>query len=306
MSWLMQLNDLEFAAVCFYIFTALLTLLVWVWSKFKKSEALSMFNKRMATLWVLILLFTIAMTAGKAVACVFFAALSIVGSNEYEKMVLPKPQKRFQKAVLYGFVGLQYLLLYFGSYSLFAVLIPFSVFVTVPLSGMIYRAETKVWEKCAADYIGLLLTVYFMSYMCAYLTLDISGGKGLLLFVLILTLMSDFFQAICGFLCGKHYVVPILSPHKTWEGLIGGGFMSAGLAWVMGKYLTPFGNAELLILGFVLNFCAFCGDVTISAIKRYAKVKDSSNLLPGHGGLLDRFDSILLTAPVLFWYYILF
>ena len=150
-----------------------------------------------------------------------------------------------------------------------------------------------------------MLTVYALSYMCAFLTLPLSDetdGAALLLFVLILTLMSDLFQAICGFLCGKHNVVPMLSPHKTWEGLIGGGLLTAILSWIAGRYLTPFTVLELLVFGFVLNFAAFCGDITVSAIKRYVGVKDSGKLLPGHGGLLDRFDSIMLTAPLLFWY----
>lgn len=307
MSFLSQLDDTSFVAVCFCFFNLLLTLIVRIWSYYKKTPMLTAFNKRMATLWVLILLFVPVFVCGKAVSCLFFTALSAVGLAEYQKMTALKQQGSVHNFWVYAFLLLQYAAIYFDQRVLFTVLIPFSLFLLIPFSGIVYRQEKEVWQKCVNDYIGLMLTVYAMSHMCGYICLEQmqdNNGRGLLLFILILTLMSDFFQAICGFLCGRHYVTPVLSPHKTWEGLIGGGLLTAGLSYVMGKYLTPFAPAELLIGGFVLNFAAFCGDVTISAVKRYAGVKDSSNLLPGHGGLLDRFDSILLTAPCLFWYVI--
>ena len=307
MSWLSQLDNVAFVTVCFCIFTAALTLFVLVWSCFKKSSALIMFNKRMATLWVLILLFALALGGGKLTSCLFFAALSAVGLAEYQTMVGRMRQDNFHNPLIYVFWAAQYAALYFDVRVVFVALIPFALFFLIPFFGIVYRQRQDIWQICLSDYVGLMLTVYAMSYMFAYIAFEqmqAQNGVALLLFILILTLMSDFFQAICGFLCGRHYVAPLLSPHKTWEGLIGGGFLTAGLAYILGKYLTPFSLSELLIGGFVLNIAAFCGDVTISAIKRYAGVKDSSRLLPGHGGLLDRFDSILLTAPLLFWYVI--
>lgn len=305
MNYLLQLENIPFVAACFYIFTAVLTLFVLIWSLFKKSPALVMFNKRMASLWVLILLFTAALTLGKTVSCVFFAALSFIGLNEYQKMTARVRQGGRSNPLLYVFCVAQYASLYFDSRVLFAVMIPFSIFLLVPFFGMVHRQDKRIWQNSLSDYAGLMLTVYAMSFMYAYLAfsqIQARNGTALLVFVLILTLMSDFLQAICGFLCGRHYVTPLLSPHKTWEGLIGGGLLTAGLSCLMGRYLTSFSVSELLFGGFALNLAAFCGDVTISAVKRYAGVKDSSRLLPGHGGLLDRFDSILLTAPLLFWY----
>lgn len=304
MNMLTELDNLPFVAVCFYIFTAILTLLVLLWSCFKKSEALTTFNKRMATLWVLILLFTAALSFGKLPICILCIIFSIIGLAEYEKLTSPQQQFSFSYPLLYGLIIAQYAAIYFGSTAVFLALIPLSVFILVPYNGIVHPNQSDIWPTCLKDHAGLLLTVYAMSYMAAFPA--ILDHADLLVFVLILTLMSDFFQAICGFLCGRHHIVPTVSPHKTWEGLIGGGILSAGLACIMGKYLTPYTISELAVLGFVLNVCAFCGDVTISAIKRHAGVKDSSNLLPGHGGFLDRFDSILLTAPILFWHTILY
>lgn len=303
MNFLSQLENTSFVAVCFCVFMAILTLVVYVFRLCKKTPMLIAFNKRMLTLWVLILCFVPVFLFGSLVSCLFFAALSMVAITEYRQMMFRNQENKQQNILIYVFLALQYIALYTNMQILFVALIPFSIFLLIPFEGIFNRDNKQIWQNCVNDYVGLLLTVYAMSYMCAYTTFpQIYNGKGLLLFVLILTLMSDFFQAICGYLFGKHNLTPILSPHKTWEGLIGGGILTALLAWLMGIYVTPFDKIELLVLGFVLNMAAFCGDVTISAIKRYVGVKDCSNLLPGHGGFLDRFDSILLVAPVLFWY----
>lgn len=305
MFYLQQLDNIPFVSLCFCTFMALLTLIVFIWSLFKKMPMLIAFNKRMMSLWVLIILFVPVFIFDHSIACLFFAVLSLIALTEYRKMMFRLHPDQSQGLVLYVFLALQYIALYMDVQSMFFALIPFSIFLLIPFVGIVYRNDQEIWQKCTNDYIGLLLTVYAMSYMCAYITfpqMQLCGGKGLLLFVLILTLMGDFFQAICGFLWGKHFLVPSLSPHKTWEGLLGGGILTAILSWLMGIYLTPFSGLKLLCLGFILNIAAFCGDVTISAIKRYVGVKDCSNLLPGHGGLLDRFDSILLTSPIFFWY----
>ncbi len=309
MNFLSQIENTPFVALCFCIFTALLTLVVFIWGLFKKTPMIIAFNNRMRSLWILILLFSPVFMGKKLVSCLLFAALSLVAITEYRKMLSNKQLNNCKNPLVYVFLALQYVALYADMQILFVSLIPLSIFLLIPFVGIFYREIKDVWQICVNDYIGLLLTVYAMSYMCAYTTspqLQPYNGNGLLLFVLILTLMSDFFQAICGFLCGKHFLVPNLSPNKTWEGLIGGGILTAGLSWLMGIYLTPFDSVKLLCLGFLLNVAGFCGDVTISAIKRCIGVKDCSNLLPGHGGLLDRFDSILLTSPILFWYVVWF
>jgi len=131
------------------------------------------------------------------------------------------------------------------------------------------------------------------------------SAVGLLVYILILSLMCDFFQAIFGQTIGKHKILPKISPNKTWEGLIGGTLLTGVLSYSMGIYLTPYGASELFILGCCLGLCCFGADVTISSIKRWIGVKDTGKLLPGHGGLMDRFDSILLSAPVLFFYTVL-
>lgn len=298
-------DGINFVAFCFCIFTAILTISVFIWNKCQSSPVLMMFNKRMISLWGLIVFFAVVFVGGRGIACLCLATLSLWGLYEYNSMIAQKHRFKTQSYLPYVFALLQYAALYSGNDFAFCALIPLSIFILIPYIGIVHRKVTDIGIKCVFDYLGLMLTVYALSYMCAFLTLPLSdqaSGAALLLFILILTLMSDFFQAICGFLCGKHALVPTLSPHKTLEGLLGGGLLTAVLAWAMGIYLTPFAVTELFILGFVLNIAAFGGDVTISAIKRYVGVKDSGSLLPGHGGLLDRFDSIMLTAPLLFWY----
>ncbi|HAV51612.1 MAG TPA: phosphatidate cytidylyltransferase, partial [Brevundimonas sp.] len=119
----------------------------------------------------------------------------------------------------------------------------------------------------------------------------------LLLFV---TEANDVLQYICGKAFGRHKIVPKVSPNKTWEGFLGGWILSAGLFWFLAPVFTGLDRIEALIVALVLPVAGFAGDVTMSAVKRDLGVKDTSRLIPGHGGVLDRIDSLTFTAPLYF------
>ena len=302
------MNNIELCVFGFCIFIAFLTITGLITWLFKKTEAVVTFNKRMGSLWVLILLFTLALAFNKAVATIFFLILSVASFIEYQKMIGIKFSDKKPYFLTYFLIPLQYYFLYKGWMILFLIFIPLSIFVLVPAVGIVHRNCENVWRNCMLDYIGLILTVYCMGYMAVYLTFPYMTeptALGLLVYILILSLMCDFFQAIFGQTIGKHKILPKVSPNKTWEGLIGGMILTGVLSYYMGKYLTSYSAIELFIFGCCLAVCCFGADVTISSIKRWIGVKDTGNILPGHGGLLDRFDSILFSAPVLYFYVIL-
>ena len=185
------------------------------------------------------------------------------------------------------------------AYILFTVLAIACVYEYIHLMNL--KQNNNIYKICGIVIIPLLFT-----FLGLLITLKDVDNLAIILFLLIITLMNDFIQAIFGFLMGRHKITPKISPNKTIEGLIGGIFGTTALSIFIGHYAMPILSIkQLTILGILLAITGFLGDITVSAIKRYANVKDSSNLLPGHGGFLDRFDSLLFTAPVLYFYVLL-
>ncbi|WP_434737034.1 phosphatidate cytidylyltransferase, partial [Escherichia coli] len=113
---------------------------------------------------------------------------------------------------------------------------------------------------------------------------------------------NDIAQYLWGKSCGRRKVVPKVSPGKTLEGLVGGVITTMIASLIIGPLLTPLNTLQALLAGLLIGISGFCGDVVMSAIKRDIGVKDSGKLLPGHGGLLDRIDSLIFTAPVFFYF----
>src|SRR5262249_26124885 len=111
---------------------------------------------------------------------------------------------------------------------------------------------------------------------------------------------NDVLQYVTGKLFGRRKIMPTVSPNKTWEGFLGGWILTAALIVLVAPYLTPLTGAGLWITAVALPLAGFAGDVTISAVKRDIGVKDTSRFIPGHGGVLDRADSLVFTAPLYF------
>jgi phosphatidate cytidylyltransferase len=132
-----------------------------------------------------------------------------------------------------------------------------------------------------------------------------SAGPGLLLFLVLLTELNDIFQYLWGKSLGHRHVAPHVSPKKTWAGVIGGVGTTTLLAGLIGPWLTFMDWRHSLLGGLLIGVAGFAGDLSISALKRDLGVKDSGTTLPGHGGILDRVDSLTYTAPLFFhfvWY----
>jgi len=147
---------------------------------------------------------------------------------------------------------------------------------------------------------GLLLIAFPLSYAVLLEGAD-SIGRWILLFALVITWMGDTAAYFVGRAIGKHKLAPALSPKKTWEGTIASMLAAILVAFVFAKYVNvPL--VHFLGMAVVGNFAGQAGDLLESAYKRSAGVKDSGSLLPGHGGVLDRIDALILTIPVV-WYY---
>jgi phosphatidate cytidylyltransferase len=132
-----------------------------------------------------------------------------------------------------------------------------------------------------------------------------AGNYGLVLFLLFLTQFNDILQFLWGKSIGKHKILPSVSPNKTWEGFLGGFICTTILAYFF-KFLTFFTPVQAIIAGGLISFAGFAGDLNISAVKRDIGIKDMGNLIPGHGGIMDRIDSLSYTSLAFFnlaWYW---
>lgn len=121
----------------------------------------------------------------------------------------------------------------------------------------------------------------------------------LLLYLVLVVELSDVFQYVWGKTCGRHPVAPTVSPSKTWEGLVGGGVTASGLGAAL-WWATPFRWWESGLLSMEICFMGFAGGLVMSAIKRDRGVKDYGSLIRGHGGVMDRLDSLSFAAPLFY------
>ncbi|MGH9424382.1 MAG: phosphatidate cytidylyltransferase, partial [Thermoanaerobaculia bacterium] len=150
---------------------------------------------------------------------------------------------------------------------------------------------------------GLMVCVYCVSHVPALLMLEIPGYAGknarLLFFLVVIVQLSDVFQYVWGKLLGRHKIAPVISPSKTWEGFIGGTLSATLLGTALWRVM-PFTIWQTMGMAFIITLMGFLGGLTMSAIKRDRGVKDWGSAIQGHGGVLDRIDSICFAGPIFF------
>ena len=261
-------------------------------------------NARLKAWWIMIAVIAAATWTGAWAVIGLFALVSFQCLREY--VSLAPTRKGDHRALIwsfYVFLPLQYYLIAAGWYGLFSILIPVYAFLLLPMSASLGADTTRFLERSAKIQWGLMICAYCLSHVPALLTLEIPGYEGrnllLVVFLLLTVQSSDVFQYIWGKLLGRHALSKQISPSKTVEGLVGGMLsataMGAALWWI-----TPFSPGEAAFVALVINTLGFFGGFVLSAIKRDRGVKDWGHLIEGHGGMLDRVDSLAFSAPVFF------
>jgi phosphatidate cytidylyltransferase len=237
--------------------------------------------------------------------------LSFIALREYLSLIPTRFSDRRVLLWAYLAIVLQYFWIYIGWYGMFLIFIPLYMFLLLPMR-MLLNGETEGFLNAIGTlHWGLMLNVYTISHLSYLIMLPLSGnpiagGTGLLVYLLLLTEINDISQYIFGKLFGRHKIIPKVSPNKTVEGLLGGVLTTTGLAIALAPWLTPFDLIHSACLGLLLSLTGFIGDVNISAVKRDLGIKDSGTILPGHGGILDRIDSLTYTAPLFFHFTVYF
>jgi phosphatidate cytidylyltransferase len=261
--------------------------------------------QRIRSWWLIVSIFTVAMIMSRNVSVAFFAFVSFLALKEYLSIV---PTRRADRRVLfwaYLSIPLQYYWVAQAWYGMFIVFIPVYVFLLLPLRMMII-GETKEFLRAAGTlHWGIMTLVFGISHIAYLLVLPEAknpnaAGAGLVLFLVFLTQFNDVAQYVWGKMLGQHKIIPKVSPNKTWEGFLGGVATTTLLSVLLAEWLTPMSWKVAIAAGLLISIAGFIGDVTISALKRDIGLKDSGSMLPGHGGILDRIDSLTYTAPLFF------
>lgn len=268
------------------------------------SATIDNLNTRIKAWWWMIGFLGGALWLGKGAMILLFAFISFQCLREF--VSLTHTRRGDHQALVWSFfvfLPLQYVLIAIDWYGLFSILIPVYAFLLLPIWEALGSDTTRFLERAAKVQWGLMVCVYCLSHVPALLTLDIPGyGDRVLLLVVFLVLTvqsSDVFQYVWGKLLGRHKISESISPSKTVEGLIGGVVTSTAVGAALWQ-LTPFAPWQAALIALCINMFGFFGGFVLSAIKRDRGVKDWGTMIEGHGGMLDRVDSISFSAPIFF------
>jgi phosphatidate cytidylyltransferase len=261
-------------------------------------------NARIGAWWLMSAAFLVATLTGGIGSIVLFALVSLLALREF--ITLSPTTRADHRALAWSFfivTPIQYVLVGIEWYGLFSIMIPVYAFLFVATRIVLAGETERFLERAATIQWGLMACVYCVSYAPALFLLDIEGyetstGK-LLLFLVVVVQASDVLQYVWGKLLGRRRIAPSVSPNKTWEGFVGG-IACATLLGTCLWWATPFNPWQAAAMSLLICLAGFAGGLVMSAIKRDRGVKDYGGLLPGHGGVLDRIDSLLFAAPVFF------
>jgi phosphatidate cytidylyltransferase len=261
-------------------------------------------SSRIKAWWVMVIAIAIAFAFGKAGVIALFGFASFAALREFLTLISTRRADHLALAGAFFIVlPAQYYLVWIEWYGLYSIFIPVYAFLLLPILAALRGDATNFMPRVAEVQWGLMLCVFCVSHVPALLTLDIPGyaGRQLLLiaFLVLVVQSSDVLQYIWGKLLGRRKIAPLLSPSKTVEGFVGG-VLSATLIGAALWWITPFEPWQAALLALTINLMGFFGGLVMSAIKRDRGVKDWGALIEGHGGMLDRLDSVIFAAPIFF------
>jgi phosphatidate cytidylyltransferase len=280
----------------------------WILARRVKSEAgkatVRNLNARTRAWWIMVAIFCVAMATGGLGSVILFALTSFLALREFITLTPTRPgDHRSLFWIFFVVLPIQYYLIAIKWYGLFSIFIPVYAFLLIPIRSALAGDCEHFLERNATIQWGLMICVYCVSHVPALLSLQIPGYEGqngkLMFYFVLVAQISDVLQYVWGKFFGRHKIAPRVSPNKTWEGFVGGGacatLIGAGLWWA-----TPFTPLQSAGMSLAITLMGFGGGLVMSAIKRDRGVKDYGNLIGGHGGVMDRIDSLCFAAPVFF------
>jgi phosphatidate cytidylyltransferase len=255
--------------------------------------------------WAMVAILAVAFLTGPTMTLILFALASFFALREFVTLTPSREGDRLPLSLAFFLIiPAQFVLIGLQRYGMFAIFIPVYAFLLLPSIAALRSDIEDFLSRTAKQQWGLMITVYCLSHAPALLMLELPGGKkgagALLLFYLLLIVqMSDVMQYVFGKLFGRTKIAPVVSPSKTVEGFVGGGLAATAIGCGM-WWITPFSPLESAAISAVIVLMGFLGGLTLSAVKRSLGAKDWGVMIEGHGGMLDRTDSVCFAAPVFF------
>lgn len=286
------------------VILVLATAIVYLLKPAKSEEALQELKQRVLSWWVMGGTFFACALLHPTAVLIFFGMTSFLALKEYFTLIQPRLEDHRTLLWSYLAIPVQYWWVHCQWEPLFFIFIPVYMFLFIPFRLLLVGKTDNIVTSMAKIQWGLMAFVFCISHVAALFKFESTsfipgGGLTLIVFLVFLTEMNDIAQYMWGKMLGKHKITPTISPNKTWEGFIGGLVTTTLLAWGM-SYLIEFPHGYAAVAGALIASSGFVGDLVISAVKRDIGVKDASSLIPGHGGVLDRIDSLTYTAPLFF------
>ena len=256
--------------------------------------------------WWMAAIFFGAIAISTTLTLLLIGLISFWAFKEYVTLLKTRPADH--RALVWSFLAIpiQYYWIGTGAYIMFLIFIPVYMFLLLPLRLALARETAGFVASASEIQWGLMAFVFGLSHL-GYLSTMAAfpgtrvDGRTLVLFLAFVTEMSDVFQYIWGKVIGRTKILPTISPHKTWEGFLAG-VTTATVLSLLVRFLTPFSLWETLVVSLLITVAGFSGGAVMSAVKRDVGIKDFGTLIPGHGGMIDRVDSLCYAAPVFFHY----
>jgi phosphatidate cytidylyltransferase len=270
----------------------------------KKAASVANLNARINAWWVMVAILAVAFLGGPTMTLILFGLASFFALREFITLTPSRPGDHLPLSLsFFLIIPAQFVLIGTQQYGIFAIFIPVYAFLLLPSIAALRSDIEDFLSRTAKQQWALMVTVYALSHAPALLMLQLPGGAGrsaLLLFYLLLVVqMSDVMQYVFGKLLGKTKIAPLVSPSKTVEGFVGGGLAATVIGGAM-WWITPFTPLQSAAIAAIIVIMGFLGGLTLSAVKRSLGAKDWGVMIEGHGGMLDRTDSICFAAPVFF------
>lgn len=261
-------------------------------------------NARINAWWVMILIIFAAAALGFYGVIGLFFVISFMALREFLSLLyIRRGDHLALAACFYIILPLQYFLVAIDWFSMFTIFIPVYGFLFLPILSALLGDTAHFLDRSTKVQWALMISVFCISHVPAILTLDIEGFEDkkllLMIFLILVVQSSDVLQYVWGKLFGKHKIAPKLSPSKTVEGFVGG-VVSASVLGGLLYWLTPFNPVQAVLMSLLICLMGFLGGLVMSAMKRSMGVKDWGNMISGHGGMLDRMDSLCFAAPIFF------
>ena len=264
------------------------------------------FTQRTITGTVFVAVLLSSMLYSAWTSTLLFALITMLGVWEFYTLAEKagvQPQKKFGTVIAtisYLLIALHTMGYIEQSMLLLCIPLAFIVFIIE-----LYKRSSKPFENIAYTWLGMFYIAVPFALLCA---LSFQSGiyhPHLMLGYFLLLWASDSGAYVFGITLGKTKLFERISPKKTWEGTIGGGLLSMTLAYVLSNYFLELSRMDWMVVSIIIVITGNLGDLAESMFKRSINVKDSGTLLPGHGGILDRFDAVFISAPFVFTYLLL-